>query len=76
MPAVFWVCFFLVIAAICVLIAVAQSMHTFACGNCGKEFKPKWTQLVAEVHILDEHLIKCPHCNTKCYCKDKGKFSN
>lgn len=56
-----------------IAIAVAQSKHYFACGNCGEKFHPKWTQLCFEFHVFEEHLLKCPRCNTTCMCTDKGK---
>lgn len=61
-------------AVIAIAVAVEQSTHTFVCRDCGKEFKPKWTQLVFEVHMLDEHVMKCPFCNKKGFCGDKGKI--
>lgn len=66
---------FIVLAAVitCVLIAGIQSKHSFKCRNCGKEFQPKWTQMIFEIHVLDEHKIKCPFCNIKDFCQDKGK---
>ena len=73
MDIMFWVGFILVIIAIIAVIAIVQSRHTFVCSNCGKEFRPKWTQLISEIHVCDEHLIDCPFCNVKNFCKDKGK---
>lgn len=68
------VCIILVLAAVvAIAVAVEQSTHTFVCRNCGKEFKPKWTQLIFDIHIFDEHVMKCPFCNVKDLCGDKGK---
>ena len=71
----------IVIIAIALLIAViaavavakAQSTHIFTCHLCGKEFHPEWTQLLFEIHAFNEHRIKCPYCNKKVFCTDKGK---
>jgi len=60
-----------VVAAI--LGGVAGSKHYFVCRNCGKIFQPKWTQMCFNVHVLDEHMLRCPHCNVKDFCGDKGK---
>lgn len=57
---------------ICLIIAKIQSKHYFKCKNCGKEFKPKWTKMVFEIHAMNEHKIKCPFCNVKDFCEDKG----
>lgn len=66
--------FILLIAAIiAAAVAKAQSTHTFVCHNCGKEFQPKWTQLVFEVHVFDKHVLKCPHCGKRDYCTDQGR---
>lgn len=69
----FGIASFIVIVAVVVLVPVVQSRHTFACGNCGQSFRPKWTQLIGDFHVCDEHLIECPHCHVKNMCTDKGK---
>lgn len=61
------------IVALVVVIAISQSKHTFVCGECGKEFNPKWTQLIFEVHSFDEHVVVCPHCHKRSFCKDIGR---
>ena len=58
---------------ICLVIAKIQSKHLFQCKHCGKEFHPKWTQLVFEIHVLKQHKIRCPFCKEKDFCEDKGK---
>lgn len=66
--------FLLLVAGIVVAgIAVLQSKHIFRCQNCGKIFHPQWTQLIFEIHILNEHKIKCPYCKVKNYCVDEEK---
>lgn len=52
---------------------VEGSKHYFACGNCGKKFQPQWTQMCFNVHVFNEHALKCPHCGMKGLCTDKGK---
>ena len=73
MGTTFVIALILVIIAIAVVVPIVQSRHTFVCGNCGKEFKPKWTQLFGDVHVCEEHLIECPFCEVKNMCKDKGR---
>ena len=63
----------LIAAAAAAAVAKAQSAHTFSCPNCGKEFHPKWTQLLFEVHALDKHRLKCPFCRKTDFCTDHGK---
>lgn len=64
----------LIVAAIAaVAVARAQSRHAFACPNCGREFRPRWTQLVFEVHAFDQHRLKCPHCGRADFCRDLGR---
>lgn len=69
----FGIVFFVLVIALVVLVAVVQSKHTFVCGNCGQHFRPKWTQMIADFHVFDEHLIECPHCHVKNMCTDKGR---
>lgn len=73
MSVYFGIGFAVAIVGIIVIVGIVQSQHTFACGNCGKEFKAKWTQLLFEYHAFEEHDLKCPHCHVKCMCTDKGK---
>lgn len=62
-----------VIAGVIIAGAIAYSKHYFACGNCGAKFQPKWTNAILVYHVFDEHLLKCPHCNTTSMCTGKGK---
>ena len=63
----------IIISVLCMIaIAIAQSKHYFACGNCGEKFHPKWTQMCFNFHVFNEHMLKCPHCNTTNMCTDKG----
>lgn len=62
-----------VIAGIIIADAFAYSKRYFACGNCGTKFQPKWTSALLVYHVFDEHLLKCPHCNTTSMCTGKGK---
>lgn len=65
----------LIAAVIAVAVARAQSRHMFSCPNCGGEFQPRWTQLIFEVHVMDEHRLTCPLCKTTGFCKDHGRCS-
>lgn len=62
----------LLAAAIGVLVAVLQSRHEFACCNCGNHFHAKWTQLIFEVHAMEDHRLQCPRCGIKGTCQDLG----
>lgn len=65
---------FIVIAIVAgVLIAKAQAKHYFYCKHCGKTFQPKWTQMIFEIHVANEHKIECPYCKVKDFCEDRGK---
>lgn len=61
-------------AVAAVMVAKAQSRHYFACPNCGKEFRPRWTQLVFEVHAFEQHRMKCPYCHRTDFCRDLGRL--
>ena len=45
------------------------SKRKFICSHCGKEFYPKWYQVMFETHFNDYFRIRCPHCNKKKYQK-------
>lgn len=76
MEIIFMICitFVIVIAVFtCLFIAKKQSKHYFKCKHCGKMFQPKWTQMLFEIHSLNEHNIECPYCKVMDFCEDKGK---
>ena len=45
------------------------SKRKFICSHCGKEFYPKWYQVMFETHFNDYFKIRCPHCDKKKYQK-------
>ena len=44
---------------------------TYVCPYCGFEFKPKWYELSALVHMGRARIMKCPACGKRGYCKHK-----
>lgn len=48
---------------------IILSRHSFRCSVCGKEFKPKWYQVMFELHYFEYFKIRCPHCGKKKYHK-------
>jgi DNA-directed RNA polymerase subunit RPC12/RpoP len=44
---------------------------TYVCPRCGFEFKPKWYELSALVHMGRARIMKCPSCGKRGYCKPK-----
>lgn len=69
---IFWIIFALIIALVLMLgwIIDGKSIakKTFVCGNCGKEFSPKWWKAGFSVHMGENTVLKCPHCETKSFC--------
>ena len=66
-----------VLIAVCVLLVVwlcegrALSEKTFICGECGKEFSPKWWKAGFSAHMGANTALKCPHCGKKGFCPPK-----
>jgi len=60
-------------AAVCLIIARILSRHRFRCRHCGKVFQPKWTQMLFEIHALNDYKLVCPSCGVKDFCEDQGK---
>lgn len=62
------------IAAAIILVIVwlcdgkALSEKTFVCGECGKEFSPKWWKAGFSAHMGENTALTCPHCGKKSFC--------
>ena len=48
-----------IVVLVIIIIAKIQSRKYFLCKHCSKEFQVKWTQLLFEIHALDEHKLTC-----------------
>ena len=59
------------VAVVCVLGYYFIMNATYICPYCGYEFKPKWYELSALVHMCRARLMKCPACGKRGYCKRK-----
>ena len=46
----------------------ALAEKTFVCGECGKEFSPKWWKAGFSAHMGEHTALTCPHCGKKCLC--------
>lgn len=46
----------------------ALSEKTFVCGECGKEFSPKWWKAGFSAHMGENTALTCPHCGKKSFC--------
>ncbi|MGX8850916.1 hypothetical protein [Amedibacillus sp. YH-ame10] len=69
------ICFIIILLLILVGILKGKRLckHTFLCRHCHKEFHPRWTKIIFEIHAFDEFQLECPYCKTKDFCKDLGK---
>lgn len=65
--------YFVAIPAILIILAAYLIIikGTYVCPLCGTEFKPKWYQLSACLHINGKRFVKCPGCGKRSYCKRK-----
>ena len=51
------------------------SEKTFVCGECGKEFSPKWWKAGFSAHMGENTALTCPHCGKKSFCPPTYKNS-
>ncbi len=42
----------------------------FICPNCKQMFKPTNNAIIWAMHTPTKRRLKCPHCNTKSWCKE------
>ena len=42
----------------------------FACPKCNQVFKASTNAIIWAIHTPTKRLLKCPHCNTKSWCKE------
>ena len=41
----------------------------YRCPKCQKNFHPTWWKAAFSVHVNDDRVFKCPHCEKKSLCK-------
>jgi len=69
-----WIILASVVLAVFILTLVwyfegeALSEKTFVCGECGKEFSPKWWKAGFSAHMGENTALTCPHCGKKSFC--------
>lgn len=66
-----WYCVVIPVVLLFVIVYAFIISRTYVCPECKTEFKPKWYQLYACIHLNGERLNKCPHCGRKGFCKIK-----
>ena len=42
----------------------------FICPKCNQKFKPSNSAIIWAIHTPTKRKHKCPHCNTKSWCKE------
>ena len=57
------------IILLCIIAHVTVMSGTYVCPKCGEEFKPKWYQISAYMHMGRSRLVKCPKCGRRDFCK-------
>ena len=40
----------------------------YVCPKCNKTFYPKWWKAAVSIHINDDRVFKCPHCQRRGFC--------
>lgn len=57
-------------SVICLTVSHIYIIHnTYKCPECGTEFKPRWHEISAWIHINDDRIMRCPCCHRKGFCK-------
>lgn len=56
----------------CLIVWIAAGKYIsekkYICSGCGKSFYPKWWKAAISIHLGDDRVFKCPHCNRKSFC--------
>ena len=60
----------LFIVVVVVTIVIYMKKVKFICPNCNQIFKPTNNAIFLAIHTPTKRLLKCPHCNTKSWCKE------
>ena len=60
----------LMIVMLVLIIAIYIRYVKFICPKCNQTFKPSAGTIFCGIHTPTKRLLKCPHCNTKAWCKD------
>ena len=63
------ICPIFVILFVCTIIIYMKYVK-FICPKCNQTFKPSANAIIWAIHTPTKRLLKCPHCNTKSWCKE------
>lgn len=73
----FWDTYIPTIVTFCVMmilliltIVIYVRYIKFVCPKCNQVFKPTASAIIWSMHTPTKRLLKCPHCNTKSWCKE------
>ena len=58
-----------IILFICTIVIYIKYVK-FVCPKCNQIFKPSANAIIWAIHTPNKRLLKCPHCNTKSWCKE------
>lgn len=48
----------------------------YICSKCNGAFYPKWWKAAISLHANEDRVFKCPHCESKGFCRISRKTEN
>ena len=60
----------LMVIMLVLVITIYIKYVKFVCPKCNKIFKPSTSAIIWGIHTPTKRWLRCPHCNTKAWCKD------
>ena len=64
------VTFIIMMILLVISIVIYYRYVKFVCPKCNQMFKPSKSAITCGIHTLTKRYLKCPHCNTKSWCKE------
>ncbi len=54
-----------------VIVQLYYVRKTYTCPECQNEFRPRWYEISVWVHDLGRHVVRCPQCGKRGFCRKK-----
>lgn len=63
------ICPAFIILFVCTIVFYVKYVK-FVCPKCNQTFKASASSIIWAIHTATKRRLKCPHCNTKSWCKE------
>lgn len=63
------ICLVFIVLFVCTIV-IYMKYVMFVCPKCNQTFKASANAIIWAIHTPTKRRLRCPHCNTKSWCKE------